>query len=551
MAGRKTFTLARAGLFVLLVSLVAVPALGGSASNVDAKVLSRLSGTVVNRFYMANPDLAPAGSQSRYLAIKNSLSRFQGDGFDAPLGPPFGDRFNADPVGLPQNEESVTVCRGAPNYLMGGTNDYRGLLDPQLNFTGWHYSNDAGTTLTNEGLLPPVTASTGEVLPSGGDPVNGCAIGEGGPNFYAASLNYDPFDPFGQKNAIGAYLTAPDALESCAGGSDPACWPVRRAVAESAPGHFLDKEWMDVGDTGDGIHVWVTYSDFDIFAPCCFAQIKAVRCTADLVNCSAPITMSEGEDDIQFSDVTVGPDGRTYISWAQIFGEIEGTPQTFRIKMRVGAPGCQSLACFGPKRFVNDVTLAIPFGGRLQANDFRIATYPKNEVKIVNGKPRVFVVWDECDARIMDGTLCEFPKIKLKYSDDFGKTWSSLKVLSTGGVNYFPSIANDVTNGEIAVAYFTTRYDTQYHSGQDIEMVTLNATTATVTNRQRVTSDEDMPNFPEADPTLEDFIGDYIEVFAHGGTAWVHYNMNIRDVKFLGEGFPVAQQDNFLTSIGL
>jgi hypothetical protein len=31
----------------------------------------------------------------------------------------------------------------------------------------------------------------------------------------------------------------------------------------------------------------------------------------------------------------------------------------------------------------------------------------------------------------------------------------------------------------------------------------------------------------------------------------VAYNMNIRDVKFLGEGLPVSQQENFLTHIAL
>jgi hypothetical protein len=43
------------------------------------------------------------------------------------------------------------------------------------------------------------------------------------------------------------------------------------------------------------------------------------------------------------------------------------------------------------------------------------------------------------------------------------------------------------------------------------------------------------------------FIGDYIEVFAHQGKALVHYNANYAMVPTLGEGFPVAQQDNYLS----
>lgn len=47
------------------------------------------------------------------------------------------------------------------------------------------------------------------------------------------------------------------------------------------------------------------------------------------------------------------------------------------------------------------------------------------------------------------------------------------------------------------------------------------------------------------------FIGDYIEVFAYNHTAWVHYNANYRQVRLLGEGVPVNQQDNFLLRTGL
>src|SRR5215203_7530022 len=78
-----------------------------------------------------------------------------------------------------------------------GTNDYRGLLDPQGNFTGWHFSTNGGRSVAKEGLLPPVRAD-GQVLPSGGDPVtqsdDRCRI-------YAASLNYGP-DPF-EEGQIG------------------------------------------------------------------------------------------------------------------------------------------------------------------------------------------------------------------------------------------------------------------------------------------------------------------------------------------------------------
>jgi hypothetical protein len=449
----------------------------------------------------------------------------------------------------------VTVCKGATSNILGGTNDYRGIfdIDLNLNITGWHWTSAGPDALTNEGVLPEITLSDTSTRPSGGDPVDVCSVQSGVSTLYAGSLNYDSFDPFGTTSAIGAYRTTAATLNTCPGGADPSCWPTAVPVAESAPGHFLDKEWMDVGDTGDGVHVWVTYSDFDFTLPCCFADIMAVRCLADLSSCSAPIQIDDPvvDEDIQFSDVTIGTDGRTYITYAQIEGEIEGTAQTFTAKLRIGDVGCEDISCFGPIQEVDAIENAIPFGGFLQANDFRVATVPKNTVKLVNGSPRIFVVFDECKERVFD-TICEEPRVKMRYSDDDGANWSSLIILSKTGVDqldYFPSVVNDTTDGKIVVAYFTNRFD-DYRNAQDIEMVTIDAATATIVKRQRVTTDALVPNEPEADPLLGGFfIGDYIEVAAHGGSAYVAYNMNIRRHVLLDLGEAVKQQDNFLTMI--
>jgi len=47
------------------------------------------------------------------------------------------------------------------------------------------------------------------------------------------------------------------------------------------------------------------------------------------------------------------------------------------------------------------------------------------------------------------------------------------------------------------------------------------------------------------------FIGDYIEVYAAGSKALVHYNANYRSTRLLDEGFAIPQQDNFLRSTSL
>lgn len=530
---------------VLLAAVVAVPAQGvEQQGKAAARGLAHFSQSVATRYWLANPSQAPEALRSRFQAAHDAAAQGVRGALAAPVSV-LADRFNRDVTGLPQNEESVTACRSRPNVVLGGTNDFRGLLDPSGNFTGWHLSLDGGGTVAKEGLLPAVQLG-GKDVPSGGDPVD---VASAGCKLYAGSLNFDPGDPFHRPNGIGVYRSDPATLAACPGGSSPACWPTRRAVAVASPSHFLDKEWIDVGRSGSaGEVVWAAFADFTIddTAPLGFtrAEIFAVRCTANLASCTQPIPISVDDQDVQFADVTVGPDGRTYISWAQIQGELEQTAQTFVIKLRVAEPGS---ATFGPERVVAVERLPIPFGGHLHAADFRVATYPKHEVRLVQGRPRVYVLWDACRARPQD-VVCEEPAIKLRFSDNLGVTWSPVPNLSAGGDNYFPTISNDRAGGGLAAAWFTNRHDPVFHNRQDIELVTLNQS-AVVTKRQRVTP---LSNESEADPLLGGlFIGDYIEVFAHRGTALVGYNANYTQLRLLGQGFRIPQQDNYLSRRGL
>jgi hypothetical protein len=528
---------------LLVVGLLALPASGApKKEGPSPRFFSHVSQSVAVRYWIAHPAAAPSQLRERFAQLRERVAKTGAGGG----GEVAGAVFNNDTVGFPQNEESISACRKDTNIVLGGTNDYRGLLDPEGNFTGWHFSNDGGDSLTNEGLLPPVDV-LGEPRPSGGDPVDVV-----GPNcdLYAASLAYDPVAPDANSNGIAVYKSDAATLASCPGGtSDPSCWPVRRAVAEAAPPHFLDKEWMDVGISGDaGEVVWLTYSDFTIDpeAPLGFtsASIFAVRCDADLVECTEPILISGSDPDVQFSDVTIGPDGRTYITWSEIQGELEGTPQTFIHKLRVAPAGSTE---FGPTQVVAVEDRAIPFGGFLHANDFRVATYPKHAVQMVGEQPRIFVIWDACAFRLLD-TVCEESEIKLTYSDDDGATWSPVSVISAGGDNYFPTINADLGGRDLAAAWFTNRFDPDFHNRQDVELVRIDADKGTAGHPFRVTRSS---NESEADPLLGGFfIGDYIEVFVHSRAVWLHYNANYRQTTVLGEGFPIPQQDNFLFTRG-
>jgi hypothetical protein len=556
-------------LVAMLVALATMSALifigygsGGPAAGAPFRgepskmLLEHVSQSVVARYWANHSNAAPPQFSAALTRIKQQGSQ-PGRQVQSCTSSANKDVYNCDIFGLPQNEESIAACPSNTDLVLGGTNDYRGIIDPEGNFTGWHWSIDGGHSIRNEGLLPPVKliSDPNHTVPSGGDPVD--FIQSPCDFVYAASLAFDPIDPFASANGIALYRSDPATLSTCEaflpplGATNPACWPTRRLVAESDASHFLDKEWLFVG----GGFVWATYSDFNInpveigehpFE----ASIKAVRCTLDLLTCTQPINVSTVDDDVQFSDITVGPDGRAYITWSRIDGELEGTDQTFTHKIRIETtPGS---ATFEAEHVVYAETNAIPFGGFLQGNDFRVATYPKSDVANVAGHPRVFVIWDACNVRLF-GFNCQEPLIKLSYSDD-GATWVGPTVLSNGGINYFPTISADRTGttDNVAAAWFTNAYDNQFGNAQDVVATSINPLTGRSRGLKRLTSSA---NETEADPIVGGFfIGDYIEGVLIKNRYYVHTNANYRKVPLLG-GFanepnqqviPLNQQDNYL-----
>jgi hypothetical protein len=540
-------------LAAVVVSLPAAQAQEANGRGSTNGLLTHLSQGAAIGYLRAHPDQAPPQFTERLEAVQQVASqnraslesRLHGS---VPAG--VGVRFNRDDLGLPQNEESITAC--GQGTVLGGTNDYRGLVDPKGNFTGWHFTTNGGRSVEKEGLLPPLQEK-GQAVESGGDPV---AKAGPGCSLYMADLNYDEdFLP----NGIGVYKSDPETLASCPGGTDPSCWPVRKAVAvNSSDTIFLDKPWMYVGKSGGETVVWTVYTEFRCPDVGCESgdynsnSIKAVRCDANLKNCTRPILISGEQPSIQFGDVTIGPDGRTYITWEQdndLKTNFE-PPERMKFWIRVAQPGSTR---FGPAHLVAKEPLNMGIAP-LHANDFRVATYPKNDVAMVGGKPRVFVTWDGCKARPADDSVCEEPQIKVVHSDDLGKRWSSPKVVSSGGDNYFPTISVDRKSRKVAIAYYTNRFDRAFHNRQDVELVSLNPASSKVTQRQRLRQRLTLlSNESEADPVLRGlFIGDYIEVFASKGSALVHYNANYRQIQLLNEGQPVPQQDNYLrkASIG-
>jgi hypothetical protein len=533
----------------------AAPSSGGRDSLTLKHLLPRLSSTAALDYWIFHLQQAPAPLRSRIARLhgllgtkasnvfiqQGSVARTSITGAPAP--------FNRDFTGLPQNEESVTSCGRHGQVVLSSTNDYRGLLTRQFDFTGWELSTDGGTSIHNEGLLPAIPRPRGRALPSQGDPV---VVSGPRCRMFAADLNFAPFGL--QGSGIGVYRSSASTLSSCLGGSNALCWPRKKLVAIAPRQGFDDKPWMDVGASGQaGEVVWVVFTAFpDVFGP--VSVIEAVRCGPHLRHCTAPIHLSRRAPRkppypySQFPYVTVGPDGRTYATWSQIRGGYQSHPDaTYVQKLRVAPPGSTH---FGPTRVIARVKDPLSNPNPLVADSFRASTQMKNTVALVNGRPRVFAVWERCRPapRLPAGPFpgprpCEDPVIVMRSSDDKGASWSKRTILSKGGTNYFPTIASN-QQGAVVVAWYTNRFDPFEHR-QDIELVRVDPSTDRVVLRRRLTP---LSNEPDADPFLAGFfIGDYIQIHLQGRTAYVGYNANYRSVRLLGKGPPVHQQDNFIT----
>jgi hypothetical protein len=541
---------------ILVVSVVAaglsvaVTSTGGQAG--AQQPVHGTASVVGIRYYLDHPDSAPAALQARFRTAHDAVTA---DAAGVRPAAAASDRtspdvphvFNRDTDGLPQNEEAVSVCPRDPRTVISGTNDYRGLIDQDGNFTGWYYSQDAGATVDNEGLLPTVTTASGDTVPSGGDPT--FAFAKNCDAVFAASIDYGSGATGATPSAEAVYRSTPDRLHSCPqGGSGGTlthgdCWPTRRTIATAAPGHFIDKDWLATGNARNGGYVWIAFDDLSEFNAAGNEEagtVEIVRCTPDLVTCTAPIPLSTGQKVAEYPTVTIGADGRTYVTWGEFFGDSFIGPAQ-RGWVAVADPGSTTFTTH-PIYKENQVIRAQE---TLHANAFRVGTMFKNTVTTVDGHPEILAVWDRCRLHAKD-QVCEEAEIAESTSADLGRTWSAPKVISAGGDNVFPFLTTDPTTHQVLGVWYTNRFDPVFHNRQDVEFVRLSPT-GDVQQRRRLTR---YSNETEADPTLGGaFIGDYIQVDAADGVAYVGYNANARSERYLGSGVPVPQQDNYLVRV--
>src|SRR5260370_4418010 len=297
---------------------------------------AEMSQAALTQYYVGHPDQAPAALRNLLTAAqRRRAASTQASPAIAAAGPMASSIFNADTTGVPQVEESGTRWASRPAVEMEGTNDDRGILDPQGNFGGWHLSTNGGRSLANEGRLPSTLFPSGRLVPSGGDPA---AASDGSCHLYLANLaitaTATTFD-----SGVIVDRSTPDTLAGFPGGTDPTCWPTRKVIDSTSDVNLLlDKPWMTVGRSGGQTVVSVTYTEF-FFDPNTFtggSRIMAGRCHGCLSARTPPPTDSADRDvNTQFSYVTVGPDAQTYVTWINLVTTNGGQSEAFQIKLRV------------------------------------------------------------------------------------------------------------------------------------------------------------------------------------------------------------------------
>ncbi len=561
-----------------------------SSPNPNAPAMLKALGTAIGKDlsgpapWPALPPLPP-GQQVRSIKGRlgstiGSTSSITGPITSTPCGTSTGSFFdNFEPAAgaVPQNEESIDFERNRISTLSGlrdlvvmGANDFRGVFGPLDGVTGFYVQRGVALCTDDfEGALPkvPDPHNPGFFIFGGGDPV--VRADPARDAIFLADIRVSGFTTaIGVARTTGANLTS---ILTCPGGLEAnsaipgaaSCWPTHTLV-NALPNPFIqffqDKPALAVDErlsgTGAG-DVYVAGTEFDLAGFLSTSRIWLAACTNSLSACSSPILMGDASDtDTQFSDVRVRQDGRVTLSYINV---VPGTAlgQAFQIKYvecaQSGAPN--SPAC-APPTLLTTETQPLPFGGVLDAEDHRIATYPKHDHRVntaVAGMPtETYLVWDRCKTASFFGTCVDADILMMVRNNTTG-VWSATLPFNTGTDDqYFPWVHADRAQNVINVIYYDNGGDSLGFQHRDVvrvgQIFPCAITPCGVTQTATIQSSR---NEPAGDPILGGvFFGDYIGVASRGssaaaGSSTLHagYTANF----FLGSYFGnlAPQQDNF------
>ncbi|MFZ0887163.1 MAG: hypothetical protein WA005_01805 [Candidatus Binataceae bacterium] len=464
--------------------------------------------------------------------------------------------FNLDTTAMPQNGGTIIEDPTGGGRIVSGYNDYRGLINTNGDFTGWSISTNSAAAVAKDGQAQPLSILSSTV-PSEGDPVLSFDLAG---DFFLASL---AFGAAQNPSAVVVYRS-PNAASGnglfgsgCAGGdANPNCWTTAKIVdadnCTSSGGNFLDREWMAVDRSTSKAAgmVYVTWTQFACFSGASASAIQIAKCSNNLANCTAPLTLDSTTglgsplDFLQNSYVTVGLDGTVFVAWVKHAGEsASDESDTIRLVSIAPSAGTSSVGTVGTIQTVFTENSPIPYlTAPFPANHDEV-TYP-----VLLAARGLFAFW----ARRTPGSPILLNKFFLSSnivestSTDGGTTWLTNPKLVSNAANtqYQPSACVN-NNNEIEVAYYSSQRDPAGHK--------VDAFLATSTHPAaiRLTPLEDTT---EADPVLSDaFFGDHTGISCASSHAYVEYTGNYvaKPTYQIGGNLTtkVPQQDNFVTTV--
>lgn len=396
----------------------------------------------------------------------------------------------------PQNEIAIADNPANSRNLVIGSNDYR-LRDVGASaWVGLYTTTDGGKSWIAQLApgYPTGPKSTLSEFQFAGDPIVGF---DSKGNAYAGGIAFKGTPTGADIRDVSLFMT-----KSRDGGLT---WDDAVIVARGkAQSEFHDHPQMNVDATGgpfDG-NVYVSWTRFtgvgqiDIFV----ATSRDGGKTWSRVQVSGPIPRGDASGYYQDSMVTVGPKGEVYVVWDEWFLAEGAYPRT-KIWLAVSQDGG---ATFSPPRVVEDGVIPIS----LPNAPYRHDTYPVAAADAGPYSPfrgRLYLTWADQRSGNAD--------ILLKFSDDGGMSWSSIRRVNDDGgtAAQFFQWVTVAPNGRVDIAFYDRRDDPNDYLLNEYYAVSFDGG-ETFTN-VRVS---DVSSDPAVWPA---FIGDYNQIASTERTA--------------------------------
>jgi hypothetical protein len=429
-----------------------------------------------------------------------------------------------------QVEPTIAIDPHSPNIIAAGAQDLRLLAIGEHRWHGYYRSTDGGATWSST-LLP---GFPGDTSPQGlASPLH---------RFNATSDPVLTFDRMGNVYYTGLALN----ITSSGGGGTISGNTAFVAKYTNDGGTYsgitmingplsADKPWIAVDTTGgpsDG-NVYLTF-DANPTATSNFATIFT-RST-DGGRTFAPPFYAPADQTGELPGVTVDPVGNVYVS-SEAFDPVTGIYLNYTQVTKITNGGTTVV------QNVKTVNPAHELNSNLAGASFRSFTIPQ----IASDSQGVYLVFDD--------TMLGNANVYLTRSIDGGSTWSlPLRINDVlTGQHFFPTIA--VSAGIISVAWYDSRLSGSSNA-TPLDVFYSDSVDGGVTfsSNVRVTSVSFDPNAvkrTDLGPTLQPFMGDYIQIAAYATFAQIIWSDNRNACDSLDPTYGCVDQDAFTATISL